>query len=78
MISHYDDNGCTEIDNDNCVENEVVESSEDHDLSVIVNALNDDLGNNLLSDISIPYNSHLYLDAVMRNMEEKNDNHEIS
>ncbi len=83
MISHYDDNGSIEIDNDIYVENEVVDSSEDHELSVIVNALNndnedDELGTNLLSDISIPYNSRLYLDAVMRSMEENNDNHEIS
>jgi len=87
-----------EIVNEICLENVIIDSQEDPELSVVVNVLDDDceeddceeddceeddLETNLLSGISIPYNRRLYLDAVMRNIEDTNDNdtndnHEIS
>ena len=98
MNRDYDDSVSIEIVNEICLENVIIDSQEDPELSVVVNVLDDDceeddceeddceeddLETNLLSGISIPYNRRLYLDAVMRNIEDTNDNdtndnHEIS
>ena len=90
MNRDYDDSVSIEIVNEICLENVIIDSQEDPELSVVVNVLDDDceeddceeddLETKLLSGISIPYNRRLYLDAVMRNIEDTNDNdnHEIS
>jgi hypothetical protein len=62
------------------IDDDVKSCGDGDDLSVVVNALDNDSddedGFALLTGISIPYNRHLYLDVVMRSMEENKNNNE--